>query len=550
MAIYDNKKYLNLQETVEWCKDQIQGFKNVEQIVLNYGIKVLGQVDSPNDIPEREYEYGDAYLVGTETPYDIYIFTRNNEDGTFINLGAFAVEGTKGETGERGEQGEQGIRGSRIFTGMGSPASQSFPNLVEGDMYIRGDQGYQGFLYTYTNGDWEATINVRGPQGPAGIGIPGPKGSKGEPGVQGIQGEPGQSFVIMGTITSTSQLPDPEEAPRNEAYILKGEPAKLYFITGTDTLQWSNVDIGTYGTTITEDSGSHKIDSIDIQDLIPDGMQIIGTDVIEDDTYGLIVTGNIEAGVKSEMKSTENAGAYTIPIKNSDTVKVDVANNKFTLNVDSDIVNKVSKALVHPNSAPTATKLVGIDTANSQTLIDTTDFIKKEGSGEQFISCSTSGGEVLGLNNRSTTASHTWLRFRNQGNNVGEFGVKNDDATPRYYNSKTGKGYNICLDDNTFTKRDAQNSMKLGDMIINFGNIGSYSSGSGLATINLTFKTAFTNSNYWIMAVPDGDTSDSPQSYDYTGMVKISNRTNTGCTLSVNFVAGNKRGVTYIAIGK
>lgn len=183
MAIYDNKKYLNLQESVEWCIDQVNGFKNVEQIILNYGIKVLGHVDTAEEIPEREYEYGDAYLVGTETPYDIYIFTRNGseEEGVFINLGAFSVIGPKGDKGDRGETGI-GIRGSRIFTGMGSPTSQSFDETpIEGDIYIRGDQGYVGFVYTYHLGDWDATINIRGPIGQTGVGAIGPRGPRGFP---------------------------------------------------------------------------------------------------------------------------------------------------------------------------------------------------------------------------------------------------------------------------------------------------------------------------------------------------------------------------------
>lgn len=495
MAIYDNKKYLNLQETVEWCKDQIQGFKNVEQIVLNYGIKVLGQVDSPNDIPEREYEYGDAYLVGTETPYDIYIFTRDgdNNEGVFINLGAFAIVGPAGPAGPAGV-GTPGIRGSRIFTGMGSPTSQSFDETpLEGDIYIRGDQGYQGFVYTYHLGDWDATINIRGPQGATGTGVPGPRGPAGV-GIQGLKGDPGQSFVIMGTITSTSQLPDPEEAPRNEAYILKGEPAKLYFITGEDTLQWSNVDIGAYGTTILSEGA--KIDSINKSDLINDQVQILGNDVYQDDTYGLVITGNLYTAIGSDSKEIENAGAYTMPIQDSSTIKVDVANNKFTLNLDADMTAKISKALVTPNTAPTATSLVAIDTANSQTMYKI-----------------------------ATTFGNSTVQ------------IPTNKVVYDYINN-----YN-------FTNQNSQNSFMVGNMKINFGKVGDYSSGSGLGTYNVTFKTSFNNTNYWIIAVPDPNTTDTPQSYDYTGMVKVSNRTATGCTFSVNYVAGNKRGVSYIAIG-
>ncbi|MDO5331796.1 MAG: hypothetical protein Q4E99_03875, partial [Bacillota bacterium] len=349
----------------------------------------------------------------------------------------------------------------------------------------------------------------------------------------------------VGTLSNPSLLPDPETTPRNNAYVVKtASYNRLYFIAGEDTLAWDYVEMGSVGTTITEDNRTHEIAVLDIQDLIPDGMQIIGTDVVADNDYGLIVTGNIEDGVRSEMKSTENAGAYTIPIKDSDTIKIDVANSKFTLNLDADLTSKIGKALVHPNSAPTKTKLVGVDTSNAQTLIDADTYLPKTFNAEQTLK-NTGGTIPLRL---ESNANDCWLRFWGSNGQIGELGGNASNKRPMWWD--TIKSYKICLDDNTFTKRDAQNSMKLGDMIINFGNVGSYAAGSGLATINLTFKTAFTNSNYWLMAVPDGDTSDSPQSYDYTGMVKISNRSNTGCTLSVNFVAGHKRGISYIAIGK
>ena len=68
------------------------------------GITVLGQVDAESDIPEAEYQYGDAYLVGEEEPYDIYIFTRDDADGSFINMGPLGIVGPQGPKGDKGDQ--------------------------------------------------------------------------------------------------------------------------------------------------------------------------------------------------------------------------------------------------------------------------------------------------------------------------------------------------------------------------------------------------------------------------------------------------------------
>ena len=73
----DNVVYRNIQEQVQKNKSDIAAIRNVESVLNEFGIRVLGRVDAETDIPEGTYEYGDAYLVGEEEPYDIYIFTRN-----------------------------------------------------------------------------------------------------------------------------------------------------------------------------------------------------------------------------------------------------------------------------------------------------------------------------------------------------------------------------------------------------------------------------------------------------------------------------------------
>ena len=62
----------NIQQQVEKNKNDIAAWTTLDA----FGIKVLGIVATDADIPEGEYGYGDAYLVGTEEPYDLYVYTR------------------------------------------------------------------------------------------------------------------------------------------------------------------------------------------------------------------------------------------------------------------------------------------------------------------------------------------------------------------------------------------------------------------------------------------------------------------------------------------
>lgn len=71
------------------------------------GIKVIGAIDSL-PIPAGDYEYGDAYMVGTETPYDMYIYTRPDgevhTEGYWFPIGKFPAPGPQGPKGDGLEQ--------------------------------------------------------------------------------------------------------------------------------------------------------------------------------------------------------------------------------------------------------------------------------------------------------------------------------------------------------------------------------------------------------------------------------------------------------------
>lgn len=98
--IYENditKTSANLQKTVAYL---VSLHKNEYEWNM-LGIKVIGHIDAL-PIPDGDYEYGDCYMVGIETPYEMYIYTRadalHTEDYWF-NVGQFPQPGPQGPAG-------------------------------------------------------------------------------------------------------------------------------------------------------------------------------------------------------------------------------------------------------------------------------------------------------------------------------------------------------------------------------------------------------------------------------------------------------------------
>ena len=111
--------YRNLQEQVGKNKEDIEAFKKGQRVLTQFGIKVVGHVDQSTDIPTvNEYkasnpnwDYGDAFAVGTSTPYRLYLLTRADENTTadyWFNIGVFPAPGPQGPQGLQGPQGPKG----------------------------------------------------------------------------------------------------------------------------------------------------------------------------------------------------------------------------------------------------------------------------------------------------------------------------------------------------------------------------------------------------------------------------------------------------------
>lgn len=212
MITIDGKEYRNLEEQVRKNKEDIEYILEEEGTLNSFGIKVVGQIESAENLPDPTTyngEYGDAYAVGIESPYILYVWTRANgthPNAYWFNIGAFPLAGPKGDKGDKGDTGAQGPQGPK---GAQGPTGQTGATGAQGPQGPQGAQGIQG---------------LQGPQGP--------------------QGAPGDPFVIAGKLANTSLLPNPSTVGRNTAYLIPNSDTPgtydMYIITGTDTLTWEN----------------------------------------------------------------------------------------------------------------------------------------------------------------------------------------------------------------------------------------------------------------------------------------------------------------------
>ena len=253
MIQLNNNQYRNLEEQVLWNKDTILDFINGEKTIAEFGITVLGILPDISYLPASGENYGDAYLIGTKTPYDMRVWTRNEANGTasWVDLGAFPLAGPKGDRGEIG---------STITASNGNPSS--VPTRA-GDYYINTATGYWFIsVATNTGFGWSSPLFTlkgekgdRGEQGRVGpIGPQGPQGLRGPQGPvgpQGPKGDNGTAYHLIGLYDKESDLPAPTEEmwARGDAAAIKATPANLLYLIVKQNGQYLWVNMGPIGGT-------------------------------------------------------------------------------------------------------------------------------------------------------------------------------------------------------------------------------------------------------------------------------------------------------------
>ena len=232
MLEYNRKEFRNLEDQVGYLTAAFNSGKLIDEL----GIKVLGvfpALDIAKDAVRPPYEYGDAFAIGTEAPYNLYIYTRDIED--FFDFGKFNQRGPVGPVGPAADiqinaeatntTGTPEVEVSKTGTNEAPVFNFKFKNL-KGERGQTGMQGLRGFT---------------GPIGP--VGPIGPKGNTGP------KGDVGPAFKLLGDLTSTSQLPSPtaELQAQGAAYTIPNAQGvkHIWVIQGIDNLLWT--DIGKSG---------------------------------------------------------------------------------------------------------------------------------------------------------------------------------------------------------------------------------------------------------------------------------------------------------------
>lgn len=343
MLIKDNKIYRNLQEQVLNNQNNIDYLLDKANL-SDLGIKIVTAIpyDSVDSLPlPYSGDYGDGFLVGTEAPYELYIWTRENNEynGKWFDWGELnAPSVVPGPPGETGAQGEQGIPGSQWYSQTGAP--QPGPKYQNNDQFLN---TFNGDVYQYVNGVWQLTGSIRGPQGEPST-IPGPQGPQGNTGAQGPQGpkgDQGQFIEIIGTLANTNQLPMPDDVPRYAAYLIPDEnnAEHIWLLVGEGTTEspilWHDAGaFGSGGTNVTVDGV--KQNNVELG-YIP---KISVNYAIGDDTT---VTGNGSEVSINNMQSTgyninneqiEGTSNIELPIASGEYIEVDTSDGstiKFQL---------------------------------------------------------------------------------------------------------------------------------------------------------------------------------------------------------------------------
>lgn len=295
MLQFGNKEFRNLEEQVEKNAQDIQDFKDGNQTIAEFGITVVGILATAAELPAQGENFGDAYLIGSQTPYDMRVWTRDvaNNTAKWVDLGAFPLQGPKGDKGDIG---------SLINAGSGEPLNN--PTSLY-NFYLDKISGYWYQPYpTETGYGWIKSFTLKGEKGDRGLqgkqgahGLTGPQGKVGPIGPAGPigpKGDVGPAFNVQGTLASSSNLPTPTAAMQDKGYaylIPDTEGTKhIWVIQGPEGGPFQWVDVGTAGVGI---QGPKGTDGVGLNTLTDTDLTYGDVTVTYDTTDGIGINGTM-----------------------------------------------------------------------------------------------------------------------------------------------------------------------------------------------------------------------------------------------------------------
>lgn len=295
MLKYGNRELRNLEDQVEKNAQDIEDFKNGNQTIAEFGITVVGILASADELPAQGENFGDAYLIGSQTPYDMRVWTRDvaNNTAKWVDLGAFPLQGPKGDKGDIG---------SLINAGSGAPSNN--PTSLY-NFYLDKISGYWYQPYpTETGYGWIKSFTLKGEKGDRGLqgkqgvqGLTGPQGKTGPIGPQGPKGDTGDvgpAFNVQGTLASSSNLPTPtaDMQDKGYAYIIPDAQGNkhIWVIQGPEGGPFQWVDVGTAGVGI---QGPKGTDGVGLNTLTDTDLTYGDVTVTYDTTDGIGINGTM-----------------------------------------------------------------------------------------------------------------------------------------------------------------------------------------------------------------------------------------------------------------
>lgn len=380
MMTIGDKQYRNLQEQVQKNKDDIATLVNSGNIA-ELGIKVINAeapLTSASQLPPAatyEGNYGDGYIVGAESPYRLYVYSRTTEEGVkgfWFDFGILnAPSIVPGPIGPQGIQGTPGVRGSFWYSQSGAPT-----NTVGVNPNDQALDGSSGNVYQFVNGAWQLTGNIRGPQGIQGIqGIMGEPGPQGQVGPQGPQGPQGEFIQIVGELNDTNQLPMIDTVPRSTAYLIPDSSGSqhVWLIIGDGSTAnpylWHDAGAFGGGSQVLIDGTQQA--SVDMKNVINGAatyqigenteVTINGSEV----TFSnLQVTGTNLGGVP--VDTTANIG---LPIASSSEIELSAKDNTLQMNLTPQVWNEIDAAIAE--ASPTEVQITAPTTSTNGQLSGT-----------------------------------------------------------------------------------------------------------------------------------------------------------------------------------
>ena len=490
MLTIDGKQYRNLEEQVRKNKEDIQSIIDASAILNAFGIKVVGQVDTSDKLPNAaDYpgEYGDAYLVGTKTPYDYYIFTRPNDThptAYWLNIGEFPLAGPKGDTGATGPIGPKGD-GSKWYAGTQNPTIVAEVN----DQYLNTTDGS---VFSYSSVGWTRIGNIRGPQGVQGIqGIQGPQGNIGPIGPKGERGDVGGIVNIRGLVDNVNQLPTPTSLQNLSIAYLVGTNKELYIQIGEtpETATWNNMGILNVATYVTVDGQYVNVLEMNQYQNKIRFLQLTGTsgtltseqiNLLRSDNTNYIIVDN-ELYNCNDLQDSNGYLVYTHTCADA-SGNVNIKTLSITLNNNS---WSIQTTPVQPK-IPVANTNEAVQFAESERQKSKNLLLVRDSSATTYDYTMTCKDGVFTINGGNGTDESTFILS-------GTGGVKY--APTKYYQSiKLDNTNSIKLSAGTYT---ISATIPSGQMGILYGDLGTTSqSGASSRSLSTNITLTFTKTTY------------------------------------------------------